>query len=148
MWEKVQESIESIFEVKQTKYTGKRIFFTFCLVVLMAFSLPMYFRYEAKVHHAYATEYQQVKAWTVAYYQQHGNYPVKEQVALADEKDLAVFFETYHLDENQDIYYLQQEKWPHTEALKYTYVINVNQGTLFTTEYVIYHMRRMHIPGY
>ncbi len=148
MWEKIHDKVESIFEVKQTKYTGKRIFLTFGLIVLMAFSLPLYFRHEEKVHQAYAAEYQQVKEWTDTYYHQKGNYPLGQRVTLEDEKDLSAFFHEYNLNTARDLYYLDHKEAPQLDGLKYTYVIDGDNGALFTTEFVIYRMRRMHIPGH
>ena len=148
MWEKIQEKIESIFEVKQTKYTGKRIFLTFGLIVLIAFSLPLYFRYEEKVHQAYVAEYQQVKAWTTAFYQEEGHYPLGERVILEEEKDLSVFFHDNNLNPDRRLYFVSNEVLAQADNLKYTYVIDGDNGALFTSEYVIYRMRRMHIPGH
>lgn len=148
MWEKIHDKIESIFEVRQTKYTGKRIFITFSLVVLMAFSLPLYFRYEEKVHQEYAAEYQQVKEWTTAFYHQEGNYPLGQQVILDDEKDLSAFFRENNLNASRALYYVSVDVIPELSSVKYTYVIDGDNGALFTTEYVIYKMRRMHIPGH
>lgn len=147
MWEKIHEKIESVFEVKQTKYTGKRIFLTFGLIVFMAFSLPLYFMYEEKVHQAYAEEYQQVKNWTTAFYHQEGHYPLGERVILDAEKDLSVFFQENNLNTARDFYYVDKEEIPQIKGLEYTYVIDGANGALFTTEYVIYRMRRRHIPG-
>lgn len=148
MWDKVHEKIESIFEVKQTKYTGIRISITFSLIVLMAFSLPMYFRYEEKVHQEYMEEYQQVKEWTTSFYHQEGGYPLGRQVNLDDEKDLFAFLKEYNINTSRSLYYVNIDDLPQLNTLKHTYVIDGESGVLFTTEYVIYKMRRMHIPGY
>jgi len=148
MWEKIHEAVESIFEVKQTKYTGKRIFLSFGLIVLMAFSLPLYFRHEEKVHQEYAAEYQQVKEWTTVFYHQEGHYPLGQQVMLEDEKDLSAFFQDNNLNTARVLYYLDHKDMPQLNGLEHTYVIDGDNGALFTTEYVIYRMRRMHIPGY
>ena len=148
MWEKIHDKIESVFEVKQTKFTGTRIFITFSLIVLMAFSLPMYFRYEEKVHQEYSAEYQQVKDWTTAFYHQEGKYPLGRQVNLDDEKDLSAFFQENSLNTSRTLYYVNSDDLPQLNTLKYTYVIDGDNGALFTTEYVIYKMRRMHIPGH
>jgi hypothetical protein len=148
MLETLHEKIESLFEVKQTSYTGKRIFFTFILIVLVAASLPIYFRYEEKVHEDYAQEYGEVKKWVAAYKSIHEEYPLGQLVSLEDEKELKAFLGGNRLNSERRLYYANVEKLPELNQLKYTYIIDVDHGTLFTAEYVIYNMRRMHIPGY
>ena len=147
MMETLRDKLESLFEVKQTKYTGKRIALTFLLIVLAAFSLPMYFRYEARVHDAYAAEYHEVKQWVVTYQQDHGGYPLAGQVILEEEKDLAAFFSDNHLNPNRQLYYLDMTTFSAAEGLKYTYVFDPDNQAMFTTEYIVYDMKRMHLPG-
>ncbi|MEN1760954.1 hypothetical protein [Anoxynatronum sibiricum] len=147
MMETLRDKLESLFEVKQTKYTGKRIALTFLLIVLAAFSLPMYFRYETWVHDTYAAEYHEVKQWVVAYGQDHGTYPLTEKMNLDEEKDLAAFFSENRMNPDRQLYYLDMTAFPKVDDLKYTYVFDPDHQALFTTEYIIYDMKRMHLPG-
>jgi hypothetical protein len=148
MLETLYEKVESLFEVRQTSYTGKRIFLTFILIVLAAASLPLYFRYEEKIHEDYALAYGEAKNWISTYRASHGEYPLGQLVSLEDEKDLKKFFEENRLNVERRLYYANVEKLPELNQHKYTYIIDVDHGTLFTAEYVIYNMRRMHVPGY
>ena len=148
MLKTLHEKVESLFEVRQTSYTGKRILFTFILIVLTAASLPLYFRYEEKVHEGYALDYGEAKKWVATYKAIHGEYPSGQLVSLEDENDLRKFFVENRLNSERRLYYANAEKLPELNQLKYTYIIDVDHGALFTAEYVIYNMRRMHVPGY
>lgn len=147
MMEYLQEKMDSVFEVKQTKYSGIRIFITFLLIIFMAASLPLYFRYENHVHENYAGDYYQVKNWVEIYASDVGKYPLGEQVSLEEEKHLLAFFEQNHLNPDRNLYYVSTELIPGLEDLKYTYIIDADYGALYTAEYIIYDMRRMHLPG-
>ncbi len=147
MLEYWQEKVESIFEVRQTNYTGKRILFTFVLIVIMAASLPLYFRYENHVHDGYSQDHQTVEQWVSAYEAEWGHYPLGGKVDLEKEKHLKAFFEQNRLNPDRNLYYLSSEKLPALEGMKRTYIIDADYGTLYTAEYIIFDMRRMHLPG-
>ena len=148
MMDYLHEKMESLFEVKQTEYTGKRILFTFVLIVLMAASLPLYFRYENHAHDRYTQDYERVKEWVVAYEMEHGDYPLGERVVLEDEKHLMAFFQQNHLNPDRNLFYVSDEKLPQLNELKRTYILDADFGILYTAEYIIYDMRRMHLPGH
>lgn len=142
--EKIKGKLEDLFVVKQTKYTGKRIFFTFALVILMGMSLPIYFMFEDYNYEKYLIEYEMVDANIKAYYEAEGLYPAAEAIKWDNEKNLRYFFEDNHFNLNRRLYYVDITLMPNISEINYTYIIDIDTGTLFTSEFKIYHFKRWH----
>lgn len=138
---------EGLFEVRQSTFTGRKIFFSFCLLMLIGMSLPMYFMYEDRVQEKYAHEFTMVREAAGEYREATGGYPVGDPINWEREKNLAEFFRESHLETTRQLYYLDPDQLTDPGRVRYTYIIDVNTGLMFTSEYVIYRMRRMHIPG-
>lgn len=143
---KLGEKIEDLFTVKQTKYTGKRVLITFAFVILAVMSLPLYFMYEDYAYEKYLQEYSVVSNNVKAYYEANGQYPVGEEISWESEKDLRIFFEENKLNYNRRLYYIDNSLMSEAEDYENTYIIDIDYGTLFTSEFKIYHFERWHLP--
>ncbi|MCC5911198.1 MAG: hypothetical protein JJT76_12245 [Clostridiaceae bacterium] len=146
MLQRILEKLDTLFTVKQTKYTGKRIFITFCLVVLSVFSLPIYHKYEDYTYGRYSDQYQQASSIIQEYYSEYGEYPVSHSIDWKKEKNLNKFFQENRYDRSRrSLYYVDEDLIPEIDQLRYNYLIDINTGTLYTREWVPYKYRRWHL---
>ncbi|MBM7614293.1 hypothetical protein [Alkaliphilus hydrothermalis] len=140
---KLFEKLDGLFEVKQTKFTGSRIFVALCLMVVMLMSLPMYFKYENYRYQNYYNEYIEAKNLTFDYAEIHGKYPIGEKINLKKEKDLYGFLNNYLGD--RQLYYINTDLIPEMKDFKYTYIFDTKYEYMYTSEFVVYKMRRWHL---
>lgn len=144
---KLLKKIDNLFTVKRTKQTPGRIFITFCILLMVVASVPIYFIYEDYTYGKYKEEYYLVKQHIESYKQLEGNYPIGKPIDWKEEKDLALFFEENHLSRDKRLYYIDDSSIPQIRELKYTFIIDVDRGTLYTSEFVVYYFRRLHLAN-
>jgi len=139
---KLLEKLDGLFEVKQTKFTGKRIFLALCLVVVMVMSLPMYFKYENYRYQNYYNEYNEAKGLIFQYVATHDEFPIGDKINLKKEKNLIGFLNNNIGD--RQLYHINTDLIPEMKKFKYTYIIDTKYEFLYTSEFVVYEMRRWH----
>lgn len=143
MLSRLSEKFEGLFVVKQTQHTNTRLFLTFCLIFVVMAILPLYFKYEDYNYGKYKVAYQEARSIVRQYHGEHGEYPIGGAVDLREEKSLRDFFAD-GLTHGR-LYYVDLELVPALSALKYRYIIDIDRGTLYTSEHVAYRLERWHL---
>ena len=144
MLEGLRDRIEILFTVKQEKQTGKGILISFIIAVLIFISMPIYFRYEDYAYGRFQKSYHAVKDRVMAYYEVHGAYPQGNEINWEQEKNLARFFEANGMDKNRRLFYLDTEWLSELGQLKETYLIDIDYGMIYTSDFQIFHFARWH----
>lgn len=144
MLEKLSDKLENLFVVDQKKQTGKGIFSTFLIALAIFLIIPGYVRYSKYVYKGYKERYDAVKSSVTAYYETHGVYPIGDAINWGKEKDLSRFMETNRMGKDRRLYYINPSLLPDLGKLKETYLIDIDYGMLYTSEYRIYQFTRWH----
>ncbi len=140
---RLSERFEELFTVKQTKHTNGRLLFTFLLVFVAAAILPLYFRYEDYTYAKYKAAYQEVKAAVEEFHAVKGEYPIGHPIQWDNEKQLKAFFSKGRT--HGRLYYVDVEQLTQLKELKYTYLIDIDRGTLYTSQFIAYRLERWHM---
>ena len=143
MLTRLSEKFEDLFTVKQTKHTNGRLFFTFCFIFIVVAILPIYFKYEDYAYAKYKEAYQEAQTVVKQYYSEKGEYPMTDPIRWEKEKSLQDFF-SKGLSHGR-LYYVDVELVPALKTLKYRYIIDIDRGTLYTSEFIAYRLERWHM---
>ena len=143
----MRDWFDSLFEVKQSKFTLKKVFLTFALFILVGSALPMTMVYQKNNYAAYAQEFFMVEEAVEQFVKVHGYLPIGNEVDWKKEKDLRAFFETSSVTMGTTFYYLDLNMLTLETPVERTYVIDHERESIYTREFVSYDMRRWHIPG-
>lgn len=143
----IAEFVDSLFEVKQSKFTLKKVFLTFALFILVGSTLPMTMVSQKNNYAAYAKEFSMVREAYEAFVDAHGYAPVGNEVDWKKEKDLSDYFEESNVTKGATFYYLDLGALSLDTPVKRTYVLDMEKERLYTREFVSYDMRRWHFPG-
>ncbi|ABR50279.1 hypothetical protein Amet_4199 [Alkaliphilus metalliredigens QYMF] len=141
----LMDKLDSLFTVERKDNNFKRIFMTFVLLILVGVSLPMYFMYEDYAYNKYKDHYEQVKTVVEEYKLQEGVYPVGEEMSWSDEKQLNTFFQSNNFNQARQFYYIDKSLLSQWVPSKYTYIIEIDTGTLYTSEFVVFKNKRWHL---
>ncbi|MBS4039182.1 MAG: hypothetical protein KGZ81_01140 [Flavobacteriales bacterium] len=143
MLTRFSEKIEELFTVKQTKYTNGRLMFTFLMIFAVVAILPMYFKYEDYAYAKYKEAYQTAQAVVRQYHSEKGEYPTTGPVQWEKEKSLQEFF-SEGLTHGR-LYYVDAELVPELKNFKYRYIVDIDRGTLYTSQHIAYRLKRWHM---
>jgi hypothetical protein len=143
----MMEWFERLFEVKQSKFTLKKVFFTFLLFLLMGSSLQLTMYYQSYRYDDFAAEFNAVREAYTVYEGEQGSQPIGEPINWQRERQLAKFFESTNFTRGAEFYYLDLNALGLKKNVKRTYVIDLERNRLYTREFVTYDMRRWHFPG-
>lgn len=142
---RVLEMIDELFTVKQSKFTKSKLFFTFILALVGFMLFPIFFRIEDYNYNKYKSDYNYGQEIITEYHQKMGEYPVKEAVDLNKEEKLKEFLSKNNKDdENTRLYYIDVGLVPRINELKYTFIVDIDKGTLYTRESIAYRFARWH----
>ncbi len=140
---RLSERFEELFTVKQTKHTNGRLLFTFLLIFAVVAILPLYFKYEDYSYAKYKAAYQEVKLAVEEFHAAQGEYPISTPIQWENEKHLSEFFTEGRT--HGRLYYADVEQLPQLKELKYTYIIDIDRGTLYTSQFIVYRYVRWHM---
>jgi len=142
------EKIENLFVINRKQTTYTRAFISFIIVLAGVAVLPTYFKYEDYTYAKYKKEYDSVVEIVEQYNKEYGRYPLGEPINWAKEKNLNLFFTENKLSGNRELYYIDIKLLDELKNNKYTYIIDVQHGKLYTREFVVYKNRRWHFAFY
>lgn len=137
---------ERLFEVKHEKQTLKK-FFSFVLFIILGSSVYIVMTYQNYRYDEYSNEYGRVEEALESYKEIYGVYPLGSEVNWKDERRLKKYFSSNNFTRGEKFYYIDLKSLDLTDQVKRTYLIDIDRDRLYTSEFVIYDMRRWHIPG-
>lgn len=145
---KIIDKLEGLFIVDRKKTTYKKAFFGLILVIIAGFTMPAYFRYESYVYEKYKEEYSYVADRVKVYKNENGVYPLGEPIDWNKEKNLDKFFVENNFSKNNELRYIDTNLLEELKEKKYTYIIDVETGKIYTSEFVVYNIKRWHFVFY
>lgn len=142
------EKLEGLFVVKRKETTYKKGLFALVLVLIAGFSLPIYFKYEDYAYGKYKEEYDYVVGEIEMYRDENNNYPLGDPINWNNEKDLKKFFVENKFSTNRELYYIDEYVISELKDKKHTYIIDPQNETVYTSEFIVFHYRRWHFAFY
>ncbi|SCY50698.1 type II secretion system protein [Alkaliphilus peptidifermentans] len=141
---KISEVFDNMFTVSHKKQTRGKTFFAFVIAIIGIFMLPIFFKVEDYNYAKYREQYLIAESVIEEYYTTHEKYPVGGAIQWDREKKLNKFFRESNLTANRRLYYINTDLVPEVKNLKHVFIIDIDQGTLYTRKSVAYRFRRWH----
>lgn len=130
----------SLFEVKRKEPNGKRFLMMLALFIVILTAPYATVVSQQKQFERFEIEYMALREWFVEYETTYDTMPLLEKVDWKNEKRLKVFLNRFGIEESE-AYYIDVENF---DLSKRTYIILLENKTLYTSKPVYYSMERWH----